>query len=126
MKKNANGRDGLHRLSEGMDKAVGARIRARRRMAGLTQGELAARLGLSYQQIQKYEAAANRISAGRLWVLAQVLEADVADFFKGEAEPAPRGEGRKVRRLALPTRALDRNVEAALVCLVQALSRRAR
>jgi transcriptional regulator with XRE-family HTH domain len=49
---------------------------------GLSQGDLAARLGISYQQIQKYESAQNRVSAGRLFQIAGILEIPVSEFFK--------------------------------------------
>ncbi|GIX16885.1 MAG: transcriptional regulator [Rhodothalassiaceae bacterium] len=77
-----SGRAGeARRLAKEIDAFVGRRIRERRLAAGITQQELAAALGLSYQQVQKYENGSNRISAGRLYVLARLLGADVTDFF---------------------------------------------
>jgi transcriptional regulator with XRE-family HTH domain len=121
VKKIPTGSETLRQRAERIDRAVGARIRAKRREGGLTQGELAARLGLSYQQIQKYEAASNRISAGRLWALAQALEADIGDFFgdDGASRTVARAPERRGRALSL--RGLDRKVEAALIRLIQAL-----
>ncbi len=66
-----------------MDDHVGARIRLRRTLLGLTQEQLAASLNISYQQIQKYETGANRISAGRLFEIALRLSVDVSYFFDG-------------------------------------------
>jgi len=65
------------------DRYVGTRIRERRITVGMTQTDLAAQLGLSYQQICKYEKGTNRVSAGRLLQLAQVLGCEVGYFFDG-------------------------------------------
>ena len=62
---------------------IGERIRRRRTELGLTQEQLGEVLGVSYQQIQKYETAANRVSAARLYELAQTFDVDVAYFFEG-------------------------------------------
>jgi transcriptional regulator with XRE-family HTH domain len=71
-----------------VDAAIGERIRRRRVELGLTQEQLACRLGLSYQQIQKYERGANRISASRLFALARRLDV-TPGFFYADLEPAP-------------------------------------
>lgn len=71
-----------------IDRHVGARIRIRRREAGLTQSQLAEAVGVTFQQVQKYERAANRISASKLWEIAQVLGVSVAYFYEGLGEPA--------------------------------------
>ena len=73
-----------------VDEHIGARIRAIRKAQGLTQDALAIRLGLTFQQIQKYERGINRISASRLFQIAQLLDASVSDFFEGLG---PDGEG---------------------------------
>ncbi len=65
-----------------IDKLVGEKIRNRRVLLGLTQDQVADSLGLSYQQIQKYETGANRVSAGRLYQIAQTLDTTVAWFFE--------------------------------------------
>jgi DNA-binding XRE family transcriptional regulator len=64
---------------------IGRRIRRRRRMLGFTQAQLAAVAGVTFQQIQKYECGIHRISAVRLWQLAQALSAPVGYFFEGIA-----------------------------------------
>lgn len=79
---------------------VGARLRALRKMRKLTQTELATALGLSFQQVQKYENGANRISASKLWNAAQLLGVPVIDLF-GEA-PADGGERPLYGLLAAP------------------------
>jgi transcriptional regulator with XRE-family HTH domain len=61
-------------------RAVGARLRRRRRLLELTQGQVAARCGLTFQQIQKYEAGQVAIPIGRMVALARVLEAPLSTF----------------------------------------------
>jgi len=68
-----------------IDLAVGARLRILRRAHGLSQTELAGRVDLTFQQIQKYERGANRISASKLWRMAKVLDVPVSRFF-GDTE----------------------------------------
>lgn len=65
------------------DRHVGARIRERRVMLGLSQQQLAQMIGVTYQQAHKYERGLNRISAGRLYEIAQVLGVPVSWFFEG-------------------------------------------
>ena len=76
-----------------VDRHVGIMIRQRRKELGLTQQGLAAQLDISYQQIQKYESGTNRVSAGRLYILAEVLGVDLSYFFRelpeSGARPAP-------------------------------------
>jgi len=71
------------RSAKRVDEYVGERIRQRRTMMGLTQEQLAAALNISYQQVQKYETGANRVSAGRLYEIAQCLDTGVSHFFEG-------------------------------------------
>jgi transcriptional regulator with XRE-family HTH domain len=66
-----------------IDKYVGGRVRMRRMMLGLSQEKLADALGLTFQQVQKYEKGTNRISASRLQAISQILEAPVHYFFDG-------------------------------------------
>jgi len=66
-----------------IDIHLGRRLRRRRRILGLTQQQLAGACGVRFQQIQKYECAANRMSAARLWQLAEVLEVPVSYFYEG-------------------------------------------
>jgi transcriptional regulator with XRE-family HTH domain len=67
------------------DRHVGARIRERRVMLGLSQQQLAQMIGVTYQQAHKYERGLNRISAGRLYEIAQVMGVPVSWFFEGLA-----------------------------------------
>src|SRR6201992_1915495 len=64
-----------------IDLHLGKRLRRRRRLLGLTQQQLANVVGVRFQQIQKYECGANRISAARLWSLAEALEVPVGYFY---------------------------------------------
>ncbi len=68
------------------DKHVGSRIRERRIMLGLSQQQMANMIGVTYQQAHKYERGINRISAGRLYEIAQVLGVPVSFFFDGLQE----------------------------------------
>jgi transcriptional regulator with XRE-family HTH domain len=69
--------------TQDVDRYVGARIRERRIMLGLTQQQLADLIGVTYQQAHKYERGINRVSAGRLFEVAQVLSVPVSFFFDG-------------------------------------------
>jgi transcriptional regulator with XRE-family HTH domain len=71
-----------------IDKHVGARVRMRRLILGMSQGKLGEALDVTFQQVQKYEKGANRIGASRLQQLARVLDVPPAYFF----EDAPSGE----------------------------------
>ena len=64
-----------------VDIHVGKRIRHRRWLVGLTQQQLAEKVGIKFQQIQKYETGMNRVSASRLWDISDVLEVKVSFFF---------------------------------------------
>ncbi len=69
---------------------VGKRLRRRRRLLGLTQQELASQVGVRFQQIQKYECGANRLTASRIYDISRALNVAVQYFFDGlEAESLP-------------------------------------
>jgi len=70
-------------VAKEIDLHIGRRLRRRRRVLGLTQQQLGDRLGIRFQQVQKYECGANRISAARLWYLAKALEIDLGYFYDG-------------------------------------------
>lgn len=69
-----------------VDAHVGKRIRHRRWMIAMTQQQLADKVGIKFQQIQKYETGMNRVSASRLWDIADALGVAIAFFFEGLAE----------------------------------------
>ena len=113
-----------------IDQHVGERIRSRRAELGLTQEQLAEALEVSYQQVQKYETGANRISAGRIFELARKLRVDVSYFFDGlplaaPAEPAPMEHGGRQRSAIELVRKFaqieDPQVRAAIAALVKAI-----
>jgi transcriptional regulator with XRE-family HTH domain len=81
---------------DAIDRQVGVRVRMRRLMLDMSQETLAAGLGVTFQQVQKYEKGQNRIGAGRLQRLAEILQVPVSFFF--EDSPTP---GR--RQAALPS-----------------------
>ena len=76
----AGGRPGRQRAQD-VDRHVGARMRERRIMLGLTRQQMADLIGITYQQLHKYEAGANRITAGRLHALAEALGVEVGYFY---------------------------------------------
>ena len=106
-----------------IDMHLGRRLRRRRRILGLTQQQLAGACGVRFQQIQKYECAANRMSAARLWQLAEVLDVPVSYFYEGlssdlaPATPESDGDGSAPR---------DRKETTALIQAFHALSERPR
>lgn len=73
-------------MTHPVDVHVGKRIRHRRWLIGMTQQQLAEQVGIKFQQIQKYETGANRVSASRLWDIAEALDIPVSFFFEGIAE----------------------------------------
>jgi transcriptional regulator with XRE-family HTH domain len=75
--------------AQDIDRHIGARLRQRRVMNGLTQQGLADLIGVTYQQAHKYENGVNRIAAGRLYTIAQVLGVEVGYFFEGLESAAP-------------------------------------
>jgi transcriptional regulator with XRE-family HTH domain len=70
-------------MGNDIDVYLGKRLRRRRRLLGLTQQQLAGAVGVRFQQIQKYECGANRISAARLWQLSEALDVPVGYFYDG-------------------------------------------
>jgi transcriptional regulator with XRE-family HTH domain len=70
-------------MAHTVDIHVGQRVRQRRWMLGMTQQQLGDEVGIKFQQIQKYETGANRVSASRMWDIATAMEVPVAFFFEG-------------------------------------------
>ncbi len=79
-------------MANDIDLHLGRRLRRRRRLLGLTQQQLATAVGIRFQQIQKYECGANRISAARLWQLSEALEIPIGYFYDGLTEAQQRKE----------------------------------
>lgn len=97
-----------------VDLHVGARIRMRRKILGVSQEKLADDLGLTFQQVQKYERGANRVSASKLYEIARSLQAPISYFFDGLADPlaaesevAGAGEDRFVHEFLMTTEGLE-------------------
>ncbi len=121
-----------------VDTHVGRRMRQQRELCGLTQGELARQLGLSFQQIQKYETGANRISSSRMWQVCEVLDVTPGYFFEGLEGKKQRGrrpggiaeesqDGRSARQVLVLNKAFkqvdDTRVRRQVVQLVKSLAR---
>jgi len=117
-----------------IDQHVGERIRLRRTERGLTQEQLAAALDVSYQQVQKYETGANRISAGRIYEIARKLDVEVGYFFDGlgdgeSATPPLEHGGRQRTAIELVRKFAqieDPEVRATIAGLVKTLVERGR
>jgi transcriptional regulator with XRE-family HTH domain len=84
-----------------VDLYVGTRLRIRRKVLGLSQTQLADALGITFQQIQKYERGANRISASKLYEAARLLQAPVSYFFEGLDETGAGEDDGFAQRLTL-------------------------
>ena len=89
------------RSADEVDAHVGRRLRQRRIALGISQEQLGSELGLTFQQIQKYEKGQNRISAGRLYKIAMILSVSVEHFFQGLAN----ANGASGQRSAMPGQA---------------------
>lgn len=112
-----------------VDRLVGDRIRRRRILMGLTQDQLGESLGISYQQIQKYETGANRVSAGRLYLIGERLEVSPGWFFdpaKSDASSSDFDELGSSRLLMEFVRSFarigDERIKSVLVALVKAMA----
>ena len=110
-----------------IDQHVAARLRARRLALGLSQQELAERIGTSYQQVHKYETGVNRLVAGRLHEFAEALGVEVAYFFAGlepaaGVRPASTEQERALLMLARDFARLPGREREALCALARALA----
>ncbi len=81
-----------------VDVHVGKRVRLRRTLLGMSQEQLGASLNITFQQVQKYERGANRISASRLWDISQILDIQVSYFFDDMTDDTMRSSPRRVSR----------------------------
>src|SRR4051812_43388873 len=109
----------------GIDLAIGRRMRERRLALGVTMQELAAALGVPYQQLHKYETGANRLSAGRLFLLAGALGVEVGHFFReaGADEAAPaRHQPGLLELVRNSARIPDRKQQGAVARLARTLA----
>ena len=111
-----------------IDRLIGAQIRERRIMMGLTQDQIADALGISYQQVQKYETGSNRVSAGRLYEIASLMNTDISWFFpsndtschaSGQDSASPRHVIELVRRFS---RIESNKVRAGIMALIRSIA----
>jgi transcriptional regulator with XRE-family HTH domain len=120
----------VEETSSPVDRHVGARIRLRRTLVGLSQMALGERLGVSFQQVQKYERGSNRVSASTLYRLGEVLDVPVSFFFDdmaGESQRGSGGEGVLLKRETLElVRAyyrIEEEQRAAVLSLLRSMGR---
>lgn len=76
-----------------VDIHVGSRVRMRRTLLGMSQEKLGEQLGLTFQQVQKYEKGSNRVGASRLWDVSKILDVPVSYFYEGLASGAGTAAG---------------------------------
>ena len=88
----------LDRSPNPVDRHVGLRIRLRRKELGVSQEKLAEAIGLTFQQVQKYERAANRVSASKLWEMSRALSTNIGYFYEGLADDQERPGSNVTRR----------------------------
>lgn len=108
------------------DKLVGTRIRQCRWLKGLTQTQLGEAVGCKFQQIQKYETGANRVSASRLWDITRALDEPITYFFEGEDWPeaaAPPTIDRKTGEILQILLALPEAKRQAILDLARSMAK---
>ena len=114
-----------------VDAHVGGRIKLRRSLLGMSQVKLGQAIGLTFQQVQKYERGTNRVGASKLWQLAQVLDVPISFFFDGlgaaaGSHEAARGEqevaGRRLMQLAVDFALLTEEERSQVAKLVGAIA----
>jgi transcriptional regulator with XRE-family HTH domain len=81
-----------------VDMHVGKRVRLRRTLLGMSQEQLGTELNITFQQVQKYERGANRISASRLWDIGQILDVPINYFFDDMTENTMQSSPRRISR----------------------------
>jgi len=104
-----------------IDKHVGSRVRMRRMMLGMSQEKLGDALGLTFQQVQKYEKGSNRIGASRLQQISIILQVPVSFFFEGA--PTPEGESFGLNEAPSPAYVTDFLATTDGLTLVKAFMR---
>ena len=77
---------------------VGKRIRLRRTLLGMSQEQLGVELSITFQQVQKYERGANRVSASRLWDISQILDIPITYFFEDMTDDVMKSSPRRISR----------------------------
>jgi transcriptional regulator with XRE-family HTH domain len=121
----------MSKRPDSIDKLISRNIRIQRLAKGMTQTELAQKLGITFQQVQKYEKGVNRVGCGRLFQIARALGLHVMDFFDGSDTGKPTN-GRNVRDLLSEPQAFqlaeafsaigDRRLRRSVVDLVKKIA----
>ncbi len=113
-----------------VDVHVGGRVKARRKLIGMSQTELGKRVGLTQQQTQKYENGMNRIAASRLWVISLVLGRPISWFFEGIGKQKRKGDDLLAKRETLQLvryfSACDPDVQKHLAAMINAVAGKAK
>ncbi len=113
-----------------VDAHVGGRVKAGRTLIGMNQTELGKHVGVTFQQIGKYEKGRDRIAASRLWQFSLILGRPISWFFEGIGERKRKGDDllakRETRRVARYFPACDPNVQKQLAALVKAVAGKAK
>ena len=112
-----------------VDVHVGGRVKARRTLIGMSQEELGTHVGLTFQQIQKYEQGKNRIAASRLWQFSLILGQPISWFFEGIGKRKRKGEDFHAKRETLELvryfSACDPDVRKHLAAMINAVAGKA-
>ncbi len=113
-----------------VDVHVGGRVRAGRTLIGMSQKELGRHVGLTFQQIQKYENGMNRMGASRLWQISLILGQPISWFFEGIGERKRKGDDLVAKRETLQLvryfSACDRDVQKHLAAMIKAVAGKAK
>ncbi len=113
-----------------VDVHVGGRVRAGRTLIGMSQTEIGKHVGVTFQQIQKYEKGVDRIAASRLWVISLVLGRPISWFFEGIGERKRKGDDLVVKRETLQLvrylSACDPDVQKHLAAMINAVASKAK
>ena len=113
-----------------VDVHVGGRVKARRTSIGMNQEELGKHVGLTFQQIQKYEKGVNRIAASRLWQFSLILGQPISWFFEGIGERKRKVDGllakRETLKLVRYLSACDPDVQKHLAAMINAVAGKAK
>jgi transcriptional regulator with XRE-family HTH domain len=115
-------------MSQAADVHIGQRVREARLAKGMSQTDLGNQLGISFQQVQKYEKGTNRIGSGRLWAISRILETPISFFFDGlsaegmgeEDQPLSRGTIRAAKELSEIT---DPDIKSQVIRLIKAVAK---
>ena len=113
-----------------VDVHVGGRVKAGRTLIGMSREELEKHVGVTFQQIQKYENGMNRISASKLWVISLVLGRPISWFFEGIGERKRKGDDiltkRETLQLVRYFSACDPDVQKHLAAMINAVAGKAK